>query len=335
MAVRKASMNPGALLEQALFEVKRVVVGQDQMLERMLVALLARGHCLLEGVPGVAKSLAVDTLAAAVGGTSVRLQFTPDLVPSDIIGTRVYRPSKEDFEVELGPVFANLVLADEINRAPAKVQSALLEVMAERQVSLAGTTYPLPSPFVVMATQNPLESEGVYPLPEAQLDRFLLKVQVTTPSAGDELEIVRRMSVDRPVASQVMALSELIALQRATDDVFVHHAVADYAVRMVMATREPEKYGVPELAELVQHGASPRGSLGLVAAARATALLRGRGYVLPSDVADVAVDVLSHRLVLTYDALADGVPSRRLIEQVLSVTAQPSIAPSQLAEGAA
>ncbi|MCW2544736.1 MAG: ATPase associated with various cellular 3, partial [Frankiales bacterium] len=283
----------------------------------------------------VAKSLAVDTLARVIGGTSVRLQFTPDLVPSDIIGTRVYRPSKEDFEVELGPVFANLVLADEINRAPAKVQSALLEVMAERQVSLAGTTYPLPNPFVVMATQNPLESEGVYPLPEAQLDRFLLKVHVPTPSIGDELEIVRRMSVDRPVAEQVMTLGQLIALQRATDDVFVHHAVADYAVRLVMATREPTERGVPELAPLVSHGASPRGSLGLVAAARATALLRGRSYALPSDVADVAVDVLSHRLVLTYDALADGVPARRLIEQVLAVTSQPAIAPSQLAEGAA
>ena len=335
MAVRKVSGEPGAVLEQALFEVKRVVVGQDQMLERMLVALLARGHCLLEGVPGVAKSLAVDTLARVIGGTSVRLQFTPDLVPSDIIGTRVYRPSKEDFEVELGPVFANLVLADEINRAPAKVQSALLEVMAERQVSLAGTTYPLPSPFVVMATQNPLESEGVYPLPEAQLDRFLLKVSVPTPSIGDELEIVRRMSVDRPVAEQVMTLSQLTTLQRASDDVFVHHAVADYAVRLVMATREPSTYGVAELAPLVAHGASPRGSLGLVAAARATALLRGRGYVLPADVADVAVDVLAHRIVLTYDALADGVPPRRLIEQVLAVTAQPSIAPSQLEAGAA
>jgi MoxR-like ATPase len=335
MAVRTITGEPGAVLEQALFEVKRVVVGQDQMLERMLVALLARGHCLLEGVPGVAKSLAVDTLARTIGGTSVRLQFTPDLVPSDIIGTRVYRPSKEDFEVELGPVFANLVLADEINRAPAKVQSALLEVMAERQVSLAGTTYPLPSPFVVMATQNPLESEGVYPLPEAQLDRFLLKVSVPTPSIGDELEIVRRMSVDRPVANQVMTLAQLVELQQLTDEVFVHHAVADYAVRLVMATREPGQRGVPELVPLVAHGASPRGSLGLIAAARATALLRGRNYVLPADIADVAVDVLAHRIVLTYDALADGVPARRLVEQVLARTPQPAVAPSQLEEGVA
>ncbi|MCW2598476.1 MAG: ATPase [Frankiales bacterium] len=333
--VRKATQDPGALLEQTLFEVKRVVVGQDRMLERMLVALLARGHCLLEGVPGVAKSLAVDTLARVIGGTSVRLQFTPDLVPSDIIGTRVYRPSKEDFEVELGPVFANLVLADEVNRAPAKVQSALLEVMAERQVSLAGTTYPLPSPFVVMATQNPLESEGVYPLPEAQLDRFLLKVEVPTPSMQEELEIVRRMSVDPPQPSRVLDLSQLIVLQRAADDVFVHHAVAEYAVRLVMATRSPEEWQLAELVPLVVHGASPRGSLGLLAAGRALALLRGRDYVLPADVADIAVDVLSHRLVLTYDAVADGVPPRRLVERVLEVVAPPAVAPSQYAGGVA
>jgi MoxR-like ATPase len=330
MAVRKATPEPGLLLEHALFEVKKVVVGQDHMLERMLIALLARGHCLLEGVPGVAKSLAVDTVARVIGGTSVRLQFTPDLVPSDIVGTRVYRPSKEDFEVELGPVFANLVLADEINRAPAKVQSALLEVMAERQVSLAGSTYPLPNPFVVMATQNPLESEGVYPLPEAQLDRFLLKVNVPAPSMSDEMEIVRRMSVDRPQAQQVLSLDELISLQRASDEVFVHHAIADYAVRLVMATREPAAFGLDELVPLVVHGASPRGTLGLVAAGRALALMRGRSYVLPADIADVTVDVLSHRLILTYDAIADEVPGRRLIEQVLSKTAQPTVAPSQL-----
>jgi MoxR-like ATPase len=332
---RKAAQDPAALLEQTLFEVKRVVVGQDQMLERMLVALLARGHCLLEGVPGVAKSLAVDTLARVIGGTSVRLQFTPDLVPSDIIGTRVYRPSKEDFEVELGPVFANLVLADEINRAPAKVQSALLEVMAERQVSLAGHTYPLPSPFVVMATQNPLESEGVYPLPEAQMDRFLLKVEVPTPTMQEELEIVRRMSVDPPVAGQVLALEQLVELQRAADDVFVHHAVAEYAVRLVMATRAPAEWQLPELVPLVVHGASPRGSLGLLAAARSLALLRGRNYALPSDVADVAEDVLAHRLVMTYDAVADGVPVRRLVQRVLEVVMAPTVAPSQFHDGAA
>ncbi len=315
-------------LERALFEVKKVVVGQDRMVERMLVALLARGHCLLEGVPGVAKSLAVETLARVVGGTSVRLQFTPDLVPSDIVGTRVYRPSSERFDVELGPVFANLVLADEINRAPAKVQSALLEVMAERQVSLGGVTHPLPEPFVVLATQNPIESEGVYPLPEAQRDRFLLKVVVGHPSLAEEMEIVRRMSVAPPRAEQVLTLDGLVALQSRADDVFVHHAVAEYAVRLVMATREPARWGLPELAPLLAYGASPRGSLGLVQGARALALLRGRDYVLPEDVADLAVDVLGHRLVLTYEALADGVPATRVVDRVLEVVEGPRLSPA-------
>ena len=316
-------------LERAMFEVKKVVVGQDRMVERILVALLARGHCLLEGVPGVAKSLAVDTLARVVGGTSVRLQFTPDLVPSDIVGTRIYRPSQEGFAVELGPVFANLVLADEINRAPAKVQSALLEVMAERQVSLGGTTYPLPTPFVVLATQNPIESEGVYPLPEAQRDRFLMKVVVDHPTMVEELEIVRRMSVHRPVAEQVLSLGELLAVQGFVDEVFVHHAVGEYAVRLVMATREPAAWGLPALAPLLAHGASPRGSLGLVQAARALAVLRGRDYALPVDVADLALDVLSHRLVLTYEALADDVPATRIVQDVVDAVEPPQIAPSQ------
>ncbi len=319
----------GAVLERALFEVKKVVVGQDRMVERMAVALLARGHCLLEGVPGVAKSLAVETLATVVGGSSVRLQFTPDLVPSDILGTRIYRASRESFDVELGPVFANLVLVDEINRAPAKVQSALLEVMAERQVSLGGTTYPLPTPFLVLATQNPIESEGVYPLPEAQRDRFLMKVEVHHPSMVEEMEIVRRMSVSRPVAGQVLSLEELVDVQTAVDGVFVHHAVAEYAVRLVMATREPARWGLSELARLVAHGASPRGSLGLVQGSKALAVLRGRDYVLPVDVADLAVDVLAHRLVLTYEALADEVPASTLVKQVLEAVDPPQVAPSQ------
>jgi len=322
-----------AELERAMFEVKKVVVGQDRMVERMLVALLARGHCLLEGVPGVAKSLAVETLARVVGGSSVRLQFTPDLVPSDIVGTRVYRPSQERFDVELGPVFANLVLADEINRAPAKVQSALLEVMAERQVSIGGVTHPLPTPFLVLATQNPIESEGVYPLPEAQRDRFLLKVVVGHPTMAEEMEIVRRMAVRPPRAEQVLTLDELVDLQRAVDDVFVHHAVAEYAVRLVVATREPTRWGLAELAPMIAHGASPRGSLGLVQGARALALLRGRDYVLPADVHDLAVDVLGHRLVLTYEALADDVPAARLVERVLEVVEGPRISPSQAHQG--
>ena len=321
----------GVLLERALMEVKKVVVGQDRMVERMVVALLARGHCLLEGVPGVAKSLAVETLAGVVGGSSVRVQFTPDLVPSDIVGTRIYRPSQEAFDVELGPVFANLVLADEINRAPAKVQSALLEVMAERQVSIGGTTYRLPTPFLVLATQNPIESEGVYPLPEAQRDRFLMKVQVGHPSMAEEMEIVRRMSVARPYAAQVLSVDELVGVQAAADTVFVHHAVAEYAVRLVMATREPERWGLAGLRPLLAHGASPRGSLGLVQAAKALAVLRGRNYVLPVDVADLAVDVLAHRLVLTYDALADEVSPGSLVEQVLAAVDPPQVAPSQSA----
>src|ERR1700712_1348980 len=250
---RRRASEDAAELERVLFEVSHVVVGQDRMIERMLVCLLARGHCLLEGVPGVAKTLAVQTLATVVGGSFVRLQFTPDLVPSDIVGTRVYRAARETFDVELGPVFANFVLADEINRAPAKVQSALLEVMAEHQVSIGGVTHPLPTPFLVLATQNPIESEGVYPLPEAQRDRFLMKVSVGHPSMAEELEIVRRMSVHPPVAEQVLTLPELIELQEAADRVFVHHAVAEYAVRLVVATRDPAAWGLPELARLITH----------------------------------------------------------------------------------
>jgi MoxR-like ATPase len=301
------------------------------MVERILVCLLARGHCLLEGVPGVAKTLSVSTLAQAIGGTFTRLQFTPDLVPSDVVGTRVYRMGREQFDVELGPVFANLVLADEINRAPAKVQSALLEVMAEGQVSLGGTSYKVPSPFLVLATQNPIESEGVYPLPEAQRDRFLMRVHVPYPTASDELEIVRRMGSHPPHASQVLSLDDLIALQEATLEVFVHHAVAEYAVRLVLATREPLRFGVPQINGLLAYGASPRGSLGLISAARGLALLRGRDYVIPSDVTDVAPDVLPHRLVMSYEALADGIGPEVVVERVLAATAQPVVTPSQYA----
>jgi MoxR-like ATPase len=318
-----------ATLEQVLFEVKRVVVGQDRMVERMLVCLLAGGHCLLEGVPGVAKTLSVSTLAQAIGGTFARLQFTPDLVPSDVVGTRVYRMGREQFDVELGPIFANLVLADEINRAPAKVQSALLEVMAEKQVTLGGTSYQVPSPFLVLATQNPIESEGVYPLPEAQRDRFLMRVQVPYPTPSDEIEIVRRLGSHPPHATQVLSLKDLEVLQEASRDVFVHHAVAEYAVRLVLATREPVRFGVPEITGMLAYGASPRGSLGLIAAARALALLRGRDYVVPSDVTDVAPEVLPHRLVLSYEALADGIGPESVVERVLAATPQPVVTSSQ------
>jgi len=319
------------LLEKALFEVKRVIVGQDRMIERMFVALLARGHCLLEGVPGVAKTLAVETIAKVVGGTFARIQFTPDLVPADIVGTRIYRQSSEKFDVELGPVFVNFLLADEINRAPAKVQSALLEVMAEQHVSIGGETYAVPKPFLVMATQNPIEQEGVYPLPEAQRDRFLLKIQVGYPTDAEEREIVYRMGVSPPEPSQVFDSEDLIALQKKADDVFVHNALVDYAVRLVLATRAPAQHGLPDVAQLIQYGASPRASLGIVRAGRAIALLRGRDYALPQDVQDVAPDILRHRLVLSYDALADDISADQVVDRVLSTVPLPTVSPRQSA----
>jgi MoxR-like ATPase len=318
-----------ALLERTLFEIKRVIVGQDRMVERMLVCLLARGHCLIEGVPGLAKTLAVETMASAVGGSFVRLQFTPDLIPADIVGTRIYRPSREAFDVELGPVFANFVLADEINRAPAKVQSALLEVMAEGHVSIGGITHAVPQPFLVLATQNPIESEGVYSLPEAQRDRFLMKIVVGYPSNSEEVEIVRRMGVDPPRAIEVLDTVTLARLQRDCDQVFVHNAVMDYAVRIVLTTREPADRGLPEIAPHVSFGASPRASLGLIAAGRALALIRNRNYVLPQDVFDVAPEVLRHRLVLSYEALADGVSPDDIVDRVIATVVAPRVAPSQ------
>jgi MoxR-like ATPase len=317
------------LLERALFEVKRVIVGQDRMVERMFVALLARGHCLLEGVPGVAKTLAVETLATVVGGSFARVQFTPDLVPADLIGTRIYRQSSEKFDVELGPVFVNFLLADEINRAPAKVQSALLEVMSEQQVSIGGKTHRVPNPFLVMATQNPIEQEGVYPLPEAQRDRFLMKILVGYPTDAEEREIVYRMGVKAPEPAVVFSPSDLVALQAKADSVFVHNALVDYTVRLVLATRNPTESGVPDVAQLIQYGASPRASLGIVRAARALALLRGRDYVLPQDVQDIAPDILRHRLVLSYDALADDVPADQIVARLMSAVPMPSVAPRQ------
>jgi MoxR-like ATPase len=316
---------PTAVLERTLFEVKRVVVGQDPMVERMIVGLLARGHVLLEGVPGVAKTLAVRTLADTFGGTFSRLQFTPDLMPADIVGTQVWRSSAERFDTELGPIFANLVLADEINRAPAKVQSALLEAMAERQVSIGGTTYPVPTPFLVLATQNPIETEGVYALP-AQRDRFLIKVDVDHAEELDELAILHRMSVAPPRAHQVLTVDELVALQTETDQVFVHPAIAHYIVQLVMATRHPHRFGL-QLAEVLEYGVSARGTLGLVAASRALAMLRGRDYVLPNDVADLAGDVLAHRLVPSFEAVADGVDPRSIISSILDVVPRPRVAP--------
>ncbi|HVX47637.1 MAG TPA: MoxR family ATPase [Mycobacteriales bacterium] len=317
------------LLERAMFEIKRIIVGQDVMVERMLVALLARGHCLLEGVPGVAKTLAVETLAKVCGGTFSRLQFTPDLVPADIVGTRIYRSGQERFDTELGPVFANFLLTDEINRAPAKVQSALLEVMAEHLVSIGGTTYEMPTPFLVLATQNPIESEGVYPLPEAQRDRFLMKIGVDYPTVEEEREIIYRMGVEPPTCDQVLTPGDLIRLQDTAGHVFVHHALVDYVVRLVFATRTPQEHGMPDVATWVSYGASPRASLGLISASRGLALLRGRDYVLPQDVVDIAPDILRHRLVLSYDALADGVPSDHIVRRVLQTVPLPQVSPRQ------
>ncbi len=315
----------GVELEQTLAEVKRVIVGQDRLVERLLTALIADGHCLLEGVPGVAKTLAAQTLATVVGGTFSRIQFTPDLVPSDIVGTRIYRASTEQFDVELGPIMANLVLADEINRAPAKVQSALLEAMAERQVSIGGRSWPVPEPFLVLATQNPIESEGVYQLPEAQRDRFLMKVVVDYPSDADELAILYRMSTERPTASTVLDPIRLRELQRRATDVFVHHALAEYVVRLILATRDPQRFGLPDIAPLLAYGASPRATLGLVAAARAQALIHGRDYVLPEDIRDLAVDVLAHRLVLTFDAVADGISGEDVVRRVIEAVPPPRL----------
>jgi MoxR-like ATPase len=318
-----------ALLERALFEVKKVIVGQDRMVERLLVCLLARGHCLLEGVPGLAKTLAAETLAATVKGTFARVQFTPDLMPSDLVGTRIYRPSSEQFDTELGPIFANFVLADEINRAPAKVQSALLEVMAERHVSIAGVTHRVPDPFLVLATQNPIESEGVYALPEAQRDRFLLKVHIDYPTPMQELEIVRRMGIDPPRPDPALKLKQLLELQHMADAVYVDPAITWYAVSLVFATRVPADQGFADLVPFISFGASPRATLGLVAGARALALIRGRTYVLPQDVYDLAPEVLRHRVVLSYEALADGIDPDVVIDRIITAIPIPRITPAQ------
>ena len=304
-------------LQDALYECKRVIVGQDAMLERVLVALLTGGHVLLEGVPGLAKTLTVRTLANVLGGSFSRVQFTPDLVPADLVGTRIWQPNSGSFATELGPVFANLLLADEINRAPAKVQSALLEVMQEHQVTIGGTAHPVPSPFLVLATQNPIESEGTYALPEAQVDRFLFKLLVDYPSVEDEVAVVERLVAEPVTPREVMHVEDLLGYRRAVREVYVDRDVTAYAVRLVDATRNPAAHGLPDLAGLIEYGASPRASIGMVQAAQALALLRGRTHVTPTDVRDLAPDVLRHRLVLSYDALADGVRPDTIVSRVL------------------
>ncbi|MCS7087283.1 MAG: MoxR family ATPase [Thermoflexales bacterium] len=312
-------------LEHLLYEVKKIIVGQDHLLERLIIALLARGHILVEGVPGLAKTLAIKTLAEAFGGQFKRIQFTPDLVPADLVGTRIYNQKTGEFNTVLGPVFTNLLLADEINRAPAKVQSALLEVMQERQVTIGGETYKVPNPFLVMATQNPIESEGTYPLPEAQVDRFMMKVIVGYPSPSEEFVIVERMIGLLPPVQKVLSIEQLLEMQRRVFDVYVDPALIEYAVRIVNATRRPQEVGLPDLARYIQFGASPRASINMILAARALAFMRGRTYVLPQDVLDVVLDVTRHRIVLSYEALSDNVTPDTVIWSIVQRVPVPQV----------
>jgi MoxR-like ATPase len=304
-------------MERVLYEVKKVIVGQDHLLERLVVALLSRGHILVEGVPGLAKTMAIKTLAEAIGGEFKRIQFTPDLVPADLIGTRIYNQKAGEFNTSLGPVFTNLLLADEINRAPAKVQSALLEVMQEHQVTIGRETFKVPDPFLVLATQNPIETEGTYPLPEAQVDRFMLKVLVGYPNATEEFVIVERMTGLLQAVQQVLTTDQLIQLQKVVDQVYVDPALIEYSVRIVSATRKPADFGLKELTEYIMFGASPRASINLILTGRALAFVRGRDYVLPQDVLDMALDVIRHRLVLSYEALSDNVTGDDLLKKIL------------------
>jgi MoxR-like ATPase len=311
------------LMERILYEVKRVVVGQDHFLERVMVAMLAQGHLLVEGVPGLAKTLTVKTLARTIRGTFKRIQFTPDLVPADLVGTRIYNQKTSEFNTSLGPVFTHLLLADEINRAPAKVQSALLEVMQEYQVTIAGETHKVPEPFLVMATQNPIETEGTYPLPEAQVDRFMMKILVGYPSEEEEFVIVERVTGAPQEVAAVATTGELAALQRECRNGYVDPSLMRYAVRLTAATRAPDRFGIPDMARYVTYGASPRASIHLIEAARALAFLRGRAYVMPEDVSDLAPDVLRHRLSLSYEALADAVTPDALILRILQHVPRP------------
>lgn len=312
------------LMEQILYEVKRIVVGQDKFLERVMVAMLAQGHLLVEGVPGLAKTLTVKTLANTIRGDFKRIQFTPDLVPADLVGTRIYNQKTGDFSTSLGPVFTNLLLADEINRAPAKVQSALLEVMQERQVTIAGVTHKVPEPFLVMATQNPIETEGTYPLPEAQVDRFMMKVLVDYPTDEEEFVIVQRVIGPVVAVSAVATTEQLAALQRTCRQVYVDPSLIQYAVRLVSTTRSPDKHDLKELGRFITYGASPRATINLTEGARALAMLRGRGYVLPEDMTDLVPDVLRHRLVLSYEAMSEGLTADAVIAKIMAKIPAPA-----------
>ena len=329
--LQKPTLEPGAVMDAAaklrglLLEVKKVIVGQDLMLERMVVALLARGHILIEGVPGLAKTLAIKTTADAIGASFKRIQFTPDLVPADLIGTRIYNPKEAAFTVELGPIFANLILADEINRAPAKIQSALLEAMQERQVTIGHETHRLPDPFLVLATQNPIESEGTYFLPEAQVDRFMFKVLVDYPALYEEMTVVERVSQKFEAITVALSADELRALQTMTDQVHVHQAVVEYAVRLARATRDPGEAKLPELKKYISFGGSPRASVNLILGAKALAIVRGREYVLPEDVRDLSPEVLRHRIIPSYEALADEVKLEDMVAKIVAAVQMPRV----------
>ena len=327
VAVQDQAAATAASIEKVFFELRKVIVGQPRMLERILVGLLARGHCLLESVPGLAKTLAAETLARVTGGSFARIQFTPDLLPSDIVGTRVYRVSSEKFDVELGPIFVNFLLTDEINRAPAKVQSALLEVMAEQQVTIGGVTHKVPKPFFVIATQNPIESEGVYQLPDAQRDRFMMKILLTYPTPDEEMVILDRMAVNPPQPEQIIDLAGLQRLQGCADLVFIDRTVQQYAVDLVQASRHPDRVGMADLTSMIALGASPRATLALVRGAKALAMLRGRTYATPQDVFDLAPEVLRHRMVLTYDALARDVTVEHILHRLLSTVPATRVSP--------
>jgi MoxR-like ATPase len=312
-------------LEQALFEIRRVIAGQDQMLERVLICLLTGGHLLIEGVPGLAKTLTVKTTADVLGGTFNRIQFTPDLVPSDLIGTRIYRADNATFDTELGPVFCNFLLADEINRAPAKVQSALLEVMQERQVTLGHNTHLVPDPFLVMATQNPIESEGTYPLPEAQVDRFMLKILVDYPLHDEELTVIQRSLAAPPELTQMLSIDELRTVQAGVRDIYVDPGLVSYALQLATATRRPDDFGVPDLARFISFGASPRGPISLIHAARGLAVVRGRDYVLVQDLQELIKDALRHRLVLSYEALAERRSADSILDEIVAAVPVPQL----------
>jgi MoxR-like ATPase len=331
----RISAQASSLMESVLYEVKRVVVGQDHFLERVMVAVLAQGHLLVEGVPGLAKTLTVKTLAQTLRGSFKRIQFTPDLVPADLVGTRIYSPKTGEFATSLGPVFTHLLLADEINRAPAKVQSALLEVMQERQVTIAGETHKVPEPFLVMATQNPIETEGTYPLPEAQVDRFMMKVLVDYPSEEEEFVIAQRVTGAPVTVSAVASMGQLAELQQECRKVYVDPSLVQYAVKLVSATRRPARFGLDDLAKYLTYGASPRATIGLIEGARALAFMRGRSYALPEDMTGLVGDVLRHRLVLSYEALADGLDADQVVQRVMKKIPVPDKPLATHADGSA